>query len=42
MEVKQFLEGLWTESVNVRSFVFNNITPYHGTAGLATKSWTFS
>ncbi|MDY2587733.1 formate C-acetyltransferase [Winogradskyella aquimaris] len=32
MEVKQFLEGLWTESVNVRSFVFNNITPYRGTA----------
>ncbi|MCA0132187.1 formate C-acetyltransferase [Winogradskyella alexanderae] len=32
MEVKPFLDGLWTESVNVRSFVFNNITPYHGNA----------
>ncbi|WP_299526861.1 formate C-acetyltransferase [Winogradskyella sp.] len=32
MEVKQFLEGLWTKSINVRSFVFNNITPYHGSS----------
>ncbi|WP_299364361.1 formate C-acetyltransferase [Winogradskyella sp.] len=32
MEVKQFLEGLWTNTVNVRSFVFNNISPYYGTA----------
>ena len=31
MEVKDFTTGLWTEAINVRSFVFNNITPYHGT-----------
>ncbi|WP_400079712.1 formate C-acetyltransferase [Winogradskyella sp. R77965] len=30
MEVKQFIDGLWTTTLNVRSFVFNNITPYHG------------
>ncbi len=31
MEVKQFKHGIWTEKVNVRDFVINNITPYHGT-----------
>ncbi|MFD1614881.1 formate C-acetyltransferase [Gelatiniphilus marinus] len=31
MEVKQFKNGIWTEKVNVRDFVINNITPYHGT-----------
>ena len=31
MEVKQFKPGIWTEKVNVRDFVINNITPYHGT-----------
>lgn len=31
MEVKQFNYGVWTEQVNVRDFVKNNITPYHGT-----------
>lgn len=31
MEVKEFIGGLWTESVNVRDFVQKNITPYHGT-----------
>ncbi|WP_396603228.1 formate C-acetyltransferase [Algibacter sp. R77976] len=30
MEVKQFKTGVWTEKVNVRDFVINNITPYHG------------
>ena len=30
MEVKQFMGGTWTKSVNVRDFVFNNITPYEG------------
>ena len=32
MEVKQFKNGVWTEKVNVRDFVVNNITPYHGTS----------
>ncbi len=32
MEVKQFNYGIWTEKVNVRDFVINNITPYHGTS----------
>ena len=32
MEVKEFKNGIWTESVNVRDFVVNNITPYHGTS----------
>ncbi|TGV02674.1 formate C-acetyltransferase [Flavivirga rizhaonensis] len=32
MEVKQFNYGVWTEKVNVRDFVTNNITPYHGTS----------
>ncbi|MUU78212.1 formate C-acetyltransferase [Winogradskyella endarachnes] len=32
MEVKEFKHGIWTESVNVRDFVINNITPYHGTS----------
>ncbi|MBC3759369.1 formate C-acetyltransferase [Hyunsoonleella sp. SJ7] len=31
MEVKQFKPGVWTKKVNVRDFVLNNITPYHGT-----------
>ncbi|WP_422107974.1 formate C-acetyltransferase [Winogradskyella sp.] len=31
MEVKDFTTGLWTKALNVRSFVFNNISPYHGT-----------
>jgi len=30
MEVKEFIGGTWTEKVNVRDFVFNNITPYYG------------
>ncbi|GAA3654305.1 formate C-acetyltransferase [Flavivirga jejuensis] len=32
MEVKQFNYGIWTEKVDVRDFVINNITPYHGTS----------
>ncbi len=32
MEVKEFTSGLWTKNINVRSFVFNNITPYYGTS----------
>ena len=32
MEVKDFTTGLWTDAINVRSFVFNNISPYHGTS----------
>lgn len=31
MVVKQFKNGIWTRQVNVRDFVINNITPYHGT-----------
>ncbi|ULC58890.1 formate C-acetyltransferase [Flaviramulus sp. BrNp1-15] len=31
MEVKQFKYGIWTEKVNVRDFVVNNVTPYYGT-----------
>ena len=31
MEVKQFNYGIWTKTLNVRDFVINNITPYHGT-----------
>ncbi|MDO6760093.1 formate C-acetyltransferase [Tamlana sp. 2_MG-2023] len=31
MEVKQFKNGIWTKDINVRDFVFQNITPYHGT-----------
>ncbi|WP_422080874.1 formate C-acetyltransferase [Ulvibacterium sp.] len=27
----KFKEGTWTKEVNVRDFVANNITPYHGT-----------
>ena len=30
MVVKQFMGDTWTKSVNVRDFVFNNITPYKG------------
>ncbi|NMH86711.1 formate C-acetyltransferase [Flavivirga algicola] len=32
MEVKQFNYGIWTEKVDVRDFVINNITPYYGTS----------
>ncbi|AUP80770.1 formate C-acetyltransferase [Flavivirga eckloniae] len=32
MEVKQFKYGIWAEKVDVRDFVINNITPYHGTS----------
>ncbi|WP_405296428.1 formate C-acetyltransferase [Algibacter sp. Ld11] len=32
MEVKEFIHGIWTEQINVRDFVINNITPYHGTS----------
>ena len=31
MEVKQFKSGTWVDTINVRDFVINNITPYHGT-----------
>ncbi|MFB9057473.1 formate C-acetyltransferase [Mariniflexile ostreae] len=31
MEVKQFKFGIWTEQVNVKDFVINNITPYYDT-----------
>ncbi|MBO3116075.1 formate C-acetyltransferase [Winogradskyella sp. DF17] len=31
MEVKEFIGDKWTKSVNVRDFVYENITPYHGT-----------
>ena len=31
MEVKQFKTGIWTNKVDVRNFVVNNITPYYGT-----------
>ncbi|APY11725.1 formate C-acetyltransferase [Seonamhaeicola sp. S2-3] len=30
MEVKEFKKGIWTERVDVRNFVYNNITPYYG------------
>jgi formate C-acetyltransferase len=32
MKVKEFNPGIWTDKVNVRDFVINNITPYHGTS----------
>ena len=32
MEVKQFNYGIWTKTLNVRDFVINNMTPYHGTS----------
>lgn len=32
MEVKQFVGGSWTKKVDVRDFVFNNITSYYGTS----------
>ncbi|OZV68084.1 formate C-acetyltransferase [Winogradskyella aurantia] len=32
MEVKQFINGSWTKTINVRDFVFKNITPYYGTS----------
>ncbi|MGC6431008.1 MAG: formate C-acetyltransferase [Jejuia sp.] len=31
MEVKQFKPGIWIDKIDVRDFVSNNITPYHGT-----------
>ncbi len=30
MEVKQFKPGIWTDKIDVRDFVVNNVTPYHG------------
>lgn len=32
MEVKQFVGGSWTKKVDVRDFVFSNITSYYGTS----------
>ena len=32
MEVKEFIGGPWTKTVNVRDFVFKNLTPYEGSA----------
>lgn len=31
MKVASFKNGIWNETINVRDFVLNNITPYHGT-----------
>ncbi|WMI64519.1 formate C-acetyltransferase [Aestuariibaculum sp. YM273] len=31
METKSLKGGIWTKQVNVRDFVLQNITPYHGT-----------
>lgn len=31
MEVKEFEPGIWNDKINVRDFVFKNVTPYHGT-----------
>lgn len=31
MKVASFKHGIWNETINVRDFVLNNITPYHGT-----------
>lgn len=31
MEVKQFKDGIWIEKIDMRDFIINNITPYHGT-----------
>ncbi len=30
MEVKQFKPGTWTDKIDVRDFVVNNVAPYHG------------
>ena len=30
MKVEEFIIGPWKKSINVRNFVFNNTTPYHG------------
>ncbi|RED46032.1 formate C-acetyltransferase [Seonamhaeicola aphaedonensis] len=30
MEVKEFKNGVWTETIDVRNFVVNNVTPYYG------------
>ncbi|GAB1857433.1 formate C-acetyltransferase [Flavobacteriaceae bacterium MHTCC 0001] len=42
MEVKAFKPGIWTEQIDVRDFVVNNITPYYGTyhflVGPSTKT----
>tara|TARA_R110001583_G_scaffold100043_2_gene245662 strand:- start:5755 stop:7980 length:2226 start_codon:yes stop_codon:yes gene_type:complete len=31
MKVIDFKSGIWNNAVNVRDFVINNVTPYHGT-----------
>ncbi|ALJ05028.1 formate acetyltransferase [Pseudalgibacter alginicilyticus] len=31
MEIKTFNTGIWCKTINLRDFVTNNITPYHGT-----------
>ena len=31
MKVKDFKNGIWNETINVRDFVVSNVTPYHGT-----------
>ncbi len=33
MEVKAFKPGIWIEKIDVRDFVYNNVTPYYGTDG---------
>ncbi|WP_406683083.1 formate C-acetyltransferase [Seonamhaeicola sp. MEBiC1930] len=30
MEVKEFKSGVWNETIDVRNFVINNVTPYYG------------
>ncbi|TWO31969.1 formate C-acetyltransferase [Seonamhaeicola sediminis] len=30
MEVKKFKNGVWSETIDVRNFVVNNVTPYYG------------
>jgi formate C-acetyltransferase len=32
MKSKEFKSGIWKEKINLRDFVINNITPYHGTS----------
>ncbi|NOR28097.1 MAG: formate C-acetyltransferase [Lutibacter sp.] len=31
MKTKEFKDGIWNKEINLRDFVRNNITPYHGT-----------
>ena len=31
MNTKKFNEGIWNKTINLRDFVTNNISPYHGT-----------